>query len=90
VDLPNGSSQFTFRWQERDGPPVLPPALTGFGSTVLEQVMAEYADTPPRIDFAPDGVIYQVQGPLDAIAAAPVVPDAPVRQTRPNSPSPAA
>ena len=48
VDSPNGSGQFTFHWQERDGPPVSPPQHKGFGSTVLEQVMAEYANTPPQ------------------------------------------
>ena len=74
VDMPNGIGEFTFHWQERDGPPVTPPARKGFGSTVLEQVMAEYARTPPRIEFAREGVIYQVKGPLAAIAAANLVP----------------
>jgi PAS domain S-box-containing protein len=88
VDAPNGSSEFTFRWQERDGPPVSPPEQTGFGSTVLEQVMAEYGNTPPEIDFAPSGVVYEVRGPLDAIAAATVVPNVgSARQGKPNSPS---
>jgi hypothetical protein len=72
----NGTSEFTFHWQEHDGPPVTPPARKGFGSTVLEQVMAEYAHTPPRIDFARSGVIYQVRGPLEALAAATLAPNA--------------
>jgi PAS domain S-box-containing protein len=89
VDSPNGSGQFTFRWQERDGPPVSPPQQSGFGSTVLEQVMAEYANTPPKIDFSPSGVGYEVKGPLDAIAAAPVgLHAAPVRHAKPNSSAP--
>ena len=71
-----------FHWQEHDGPPVTPPARKGFGSTVLEQVMAEYASTPPRLDFARGGVTYQVRGPIDAVAAA-LAPDAgPGRQTK--------
>jgi two-component system CheB/CheR fusion protein len=89
VDSPNGSRQFTFRWQERDGPPVSPPQQTGFGSTVLEQVMAEYANSPPKIDFSPSGVGYEVKGPLDAIAAAPIgLHAAPVRHAKPNSSAP--
>lgn len=89
VDSPNGSGQFTFRWQERDGPPVSPPEQTGFGSTVLEQVMAEYANTPPKIDFAAGGVVYEVEGPLDSMAAATVGPNAVLaRKARPDSPSP--
>ena len=37
----NGSGQFTFRWQERGGPVVSSPTQKGFGSAVLEQVMAD-------------------------------------------------
>jgi two-component sensor histidine kinase len=86
VDMTNGSGQFTFRWQEHNGPPVSLPAQSGFGSTVLEQVMAEYADTPPKIDFARSGVIYQVRGPLDAVAAPSILSSAgPTRQPAPNT-----
>jgi PAS domain S-box-containing protein len=35
-----GVPLFAFRWQERGGPPVSPPTNKGFGSAVLEQVMA--------------------------------------------------
>ncbi len=73
VAKPNGSSQFTFHWQERDGPPTQPPTHRGFGSIVLEQVMAEYFEARSKIDFAASGVSYQVEGPLDAIAAVPDV-----------------
>jgi PAS domain S-box-containing protein len=64
----NGSSQFTFRWQERGGPPVSPPTRKGFGSAVLEQVMAEYFDAPPRIEFASGGVSYEIIGTLDSVS----------------------
>ena len=69
VPQPNGSRLFSFSWQERGGPQVVPPARKGFGSAVLEQVMAEYLDTPPQIEFAREGVRYELTGPLDAIAA---------------------
>jgi PAS domain S-box-containing protein len=65
----NGSGSFKFRWQERGGPPVSPPVQKGFGSVVLEQVMAEYFETPPKVDFAPAGVTYEINGSLDSIAA---------------------
>ena len=64
----NGSRLFTFRWQEQGGPPVAPPAQKGFGSAVLEQVMAEHFDVPPRIEFAPGGVCYEVIAPLEGIS----------------------
>ena len=63
----NGASQFTFRWQEQDGPPVEPPTIKGFGAVVLEQVMAEYFDVPPKIEFAPSGVCYELKGSLEAV-----------------------
>jgi PAS domain S-box-containing protein len=65
----NGQSRFRFRWEERGGPPVSEPKRRGFGSTVLEQVMAEYFDTPPEIAFAPSGVTYQLSGSLKALTA---------------------
>jgi PAS domain S-box-containing protein len=65
----NGLVKFRFRWEERGGPPVSRPVRKGFGSTVLEQVMAEYFDEPPRIEFAPSGVRYELSGSLAALAA---------------------
>jgi two-component sensor histidine kinase len=67
VAKPNGRHQFMFRWQERGGPRVTPPTGKGFGSAVLEQVMAEYFEAPPQIEFAADGVGYEVVGSLEAI-----------------------
>ena len=63
----NGDSQFSFRWQERGGPLVEPPAIKGFGAVVLEQVMAEYFAVHPKIEFASSGVCYELKGPLQAV-----------------------
>jgi PAS domain S-box-containing protein len=65
----NGSNRLTFRWQERGGPTVRPPTHKGFGSAVLEQVMAEYFEEPPEMDFAPGGVTYSLAASLSSIAA---------------------
>jgi two-component system, chemotaxis family, CheB/CheR fusion protein len=62
--------RFTFQWQERGGPAIIKPAQKGFGSTVLEQVMAQYADLQPRLDFARNGLTYCVNGRLEPLAAA--------------------
>ena len=64
---PDGDSQFSFRWQESGGPPVEPPTTKGFGAVVLEQVMAEYFDVPPKIEFVPSGVCYELKGPVEAL-----------------------
>jgi PAS domain S-box-containing protein len=58
---------FTFRWRERDGPAVSPSGQKGFGAVVLEQVMADYFDVKPQIEFDVAGVRYELQGPLDAL-----------------------
>jgi hypothetical protein len=63
----NGDNQFSFRWQEREGPPVEPPTIKGFGAVILEQVMAEYFDVPPKIEFVPSGVCYELKGPVEAV-----------------------
>jgi hypothetical protein len=43
------------------------PRGGGFGSAVLEQVMAEYFEVPPRIAFEATGIRYELGGSLDAI-----------------------
>jgi hypothetical protein len=62
-------AQFSFRWHELGGPLVTPPTRKGFGSAVLEQVMAEYFGKPPQIEFAVDGITYEVGGALENISA---------------------
>jgi len=91
VEMADAGGEFTLHWREREGPPVTPPERRGFGTTVLEQVMAEYANTPPQIEFARSGVTYRVRGPLDGIAAA-SVPNAgaSARETKPSPASPPA
>lgn len=64
-----GHQRFTFRWQEEGGPPVKQPTQKGFGSTVLEKVMAEYFETPPMMEFAEAGVVYQLSGNLASFPA---------------------
>ena len=63
----DGSKHFIFRWQEQGGPPVWAPTEKGFGSAVLEQVMAEHFEVPPQIQFPMAGVIYELNGSLDAL-----------------------
>src|SRR5262249_35495712 len=65
---PRGGRWFRFRGEERAAPSVSVPERRGFGSAVLEQVMAEYfVDRPPQIEFAPAGVRYELSGWLEAL-----------------------
>ena len=63
------SGRLTFRWQERGGPPVQPPAHKGFGNVVLEQVMVEYFEAPSEMDFAPSGLTYSLTTSLSSIVS---------------------
>ena len=60
--------RFVFRWQERGGPRVVPPLRTSFGTTLLRHALGG-ADCPARIDYAPQGLVYEIEAPLMALAA---------------------
>ena len=71
VSETSAHGHFDFRWQEQGGPTVLPPTAKGFGRVVLEQVMAEFFDPPPQVEFSTTGVSYRLSGSLDAITPPP-------------------
>jgi two-component sensor histidine kinase len=54
--------------RERGGPSVSAPAHKGFGSVVLEQLVAEYCDEQPKVDFDPRGITYEMYCSLGAVA----------------------
>jgi PAS domain S-box-containing protein len=62
-------ARFKFRWQEHDGPLVVPPNHTGFGRTLLERAVAADLDAQSTISFAPEGVRYEIDAPLLAVAS---------------------
>ena len=63
----NRHDHFVFHWEEQGGPGVSEPDRKGFGSVVLEKVMAEYFGQSAEIEFAASGVSYELSGPLVAI-----------------------
>jgi two-component system, chemotaxis family, CheB/CheR fusion protein len=65
----NGPSSFVFRWRELGGPAVSAPAQKGFGSAVLEQVMAQYFEGSPHVEFLASGVAYELNGTLETLVA---------------------
>ena len=62
------SLRLAFRWQERGGPRVVPPKHTSFGTTLLQLAIGG-AETPPHINYAPEGFTYSFQAPLADVAA---------------------
>jgi PAS domain S-box-containing protein len=65
----NDTPAFSFSWLERGGPAVTPPERKGFGTAVLEQIMAEYIGQRPEMRFEKEGLTYALQCPLAAISA---------------------
>src|SRR3546814_3296080 len=50
-------------WRERGGPPVLPPERAGFGTRMLEQVLAQELRGTVRQAFRPDGLVCVISVP---------------------------
>jgi len=59
--------RFRLRWQESGGPPVAPPARTGFGSRMIEHGLSAEFEGEVRIDYRPAGVVCTIDAPLDIV-----------------------
>ena len=51
-------------WTERDGPPVQPRTQKGFGSTLIERVLAAQTKAQVTFDFPPEGLRFSMNVPL--------------------------
>ena len=55
---------FSFVWQESGGPTVTEPEARGFGSVILERLAGSYFDGHSEMDYAPDGLVFHIEGTL--------------------------
>ena len=55
------------RWQERNGPPVAPPAKKGFGSRLIERGLSGAAGETIQISYDPGGVTCLISTPLSSV-----------------------
>ena len=53
---------FAFEWVESGGPPVTPPGSRGFGSKLIERIVASYFEGEGRVDFDPSGIRFRLTG----------------------------
>jgi len=60
---------FHFRWQEIDGPPVVEPSRSGFGSRMIEKALAGYFQGVTKIIYHPAGVVFTLDAPIEAMTA---------------------
>ncbi|HVL19780.1 MAG TPA: sensor histidine kinase, partial [Amaricoccus sp.] len=58
-----GAPTLAWRWRETGGPPVTPPARSGFGRFLIERVLAADFGGSVRIDFLPGGVSCVLSAP---------------------------
>jgi two-component sensor histidine kinase len=56
IEAADGVGRLRLRWQERGGPGVVPPAMRGFGTTLVEYVAAHELGGPAELTFAPEGL----------------------------------
>jgi CheY-like chemotaxis protein len=64
----NPDGGFDLVWQERDGPPVVPPTRRGFGSTLLERVTGRELGGEARLEFRPGGLRVLIRSDASALA----------------------
>ncbi|SIT56873.1 Blue-light-activated histidine kinase 1 [Mesorhizobium prunaredense] len=60
---PEGS-RLILRWQEKDGPPVVPPSRKGFGSRVIERGLAHELEGAVDLDYPAGGVVCTISFPV--------------------------
>ncbi len=53
---------FKLNWNEVDGPPITPPPVRGFGSTILDRITGRYFNGTSQIAFEPNGVVFTIEG----------------------------
>lgn len=53
---------FQFEWIETGGPPVTKPERKGFGSRLIERIVASYFEGEGHIDFQPAGIRFTLTG----------------------------
>lgn len=57
----NGLLMFRMCWQERGGPAVVAPTRSGFGSTVIKDMLATTKKARICMDFNPSGLIWRLE-----------------------------
>lgn len=66
----HSSERLRFSWRESGGPPVYKPSRRGFGSVMIERGLARELNAQVTLDYAPDGLVFQMEMALGASAAA--------------------
>jgi two-component sensor histidine kinase len=58
---------FCMSWRETGGPMVEAPGAVGFGTTVLDTLTTSSMSGAVSIDYAPEGIVWQLRCPLSVL-----------------------
>ena len=64
-----GPARFHLKWEERNGPEVMPPTRQGFGNIVLQRMTAATLQGKVDHKFDPHGVSWSLEAPAAAVMA---------------------
>jgi two-component sensor histidine kinase len=67
IECADEESSFHLEWREQGGPPVPAPTHRGFGHIVIAEMTARSLQGDVVYTFAPEGVIWRLTAPLDAV-----------------------
>ncbi len=63
ASVPQGR-EFRLRWRERNGPLILPPSRTGFGSRLIQRNLAAEFHGTVELEYEPDGLVCTICAPV--------------------------
>lgn len=69
VEQAEGAHTLVLNWTEQGGPPVVPPANSGFGTTLIERSLAHELSGEAQIEFSETGVRASVRAPLGGLTS---------------------
>jgi two-component sensor histidine kinase len=68
----NGSRDFRLSWVETGGPPASPPRKKGFGSTIIENMVARSLLGKAELKYTSTGLSWKLVAPETALIAHPI------------------
>jgi PAS domain S-box-containing protein len=69
----DGGAELQLTWTESGGPPVVPPARTGFGSRLIQRSLALDLGGATSIEYRPQGLVCVIKTPVETATFDPLL-----------------